>query len=262
MSLLDRIERKFEWLAFPALFKCLTILGALVYGLSWTKPELAQLLDFDKHLILNGQWWRLITFPFAASGAAGHGVFSLVFFIFGILFSLLISDTLEQAWGSVRTTLFLLTGLLGILLGCWICPFIPSFPGTQFYTAVFLAFAYIAPDFIIRIFFIIPVPCHLIAKILLIFMLIQAVISPMIIPFLLLSNVNLFIWVAPTLWRVFRTKGKSAGTRRGFSANSKLSREAFHTCSVCQRTEHTTHLEFRVSPDGIEYCSDHLPEST
>jgi len=35
----------------------------------------------------------------------------------------------------------------------------------------------------------------------------------------------------------------------------------FHECAICKRTEaDNANLDFRVAPDGKEYCLDHLDE--
>jgi hypothetical protein len=53
---------------------------------------------------------------------------------------------------------------------------------------------------------------------------------------------------------------KSHQRRREFRRASS-SPAALHECAVCRKTEHhDPDLEFRVAPDGTEYCTAHLPE--
>jgi hypothetical protein len=38
--------------------------------------------------------------------------------------------------------------------------------------------------------------------------------------------------------------------------------DSIHQCAVCGKTEHhDPDLEFRVGTDGVEYCSEHLPDA-
>jgi hypothetical protein len=260
MNRLNKLERKFDWLAFPGLFKCLTIIGALVYGISWTKPEFGLLLNFDKAKILAGEWWRIPTFLFASQGMGPPNPISLLFFLCAVSFAFTISDSLEREWGTTRTTLFLLLGWISLLAGSWFAPAISFFPGTWLFTTTFLAFAWFYPDYPLRLFFFIPVPCHVFAKLDLVVVLFLSMVQPALIPFLLVAHLNLLIWVGPLLWKSRKLLFKARAKRREFQSKLRPVREAFHTCNVCQRTEHhAPSLDFRVGHDGREYCDEHLP---
>jgi len=259
MNLLTKIERKLDWLAFPGLFKCLTLIGVLVYAISWTQPTYGALIDFDKAKILAGEWWRIPTFLFA-SRAGSFSPIALLFLFCAVSFAFLISDALEQAWGATRTTLFLLFGWLCLFAGNWLAPAAVVFPGSYLFGAAFLAFAWFNPDFTLRLFFFIPVPCHWLAKFQLAVLIFSAITAPAIAPFLLLAHLNLLIWIGPALWQSRRSLFKARAKRREFEARQRPLSNAFHTCTVCARTEHhKPSLDFRVGHDGQEYCEEHLP---
>ncbi|HEY8962361.1 MAG TPA: hypothetical protein VIM57_09160 [Luteolibacter sp.] len=257
MNRLNKLERKFDWLAFPGLFKCLTIIGALVYAISWTKPEFGLLLTFDKAKILAGEWWRIPTFLFA-KGAGRPGVLSILFFFCAISFAFTISDSLERVWGVTRTTLFFLFGWLSLLAGSWLLsPAIAPFPSVYFYTSAFLAFAWHHPE--VRMLFP-PIPCGVLAVVLVVLTVVNAILQPWLAPFLLIAHLNALIWVGPEIWQSRKNRFKAGIKRREFQSKLRPVREAFHTCSVCQRTEHhAPSLDFRVGYDGREYCDEHLP---
>jgi hypothetical protein len=256
MNRLNKLERKFDWLAFPGLFKCLTIIGALVYAISWTKPEFGLLLNFDKAKILAGEWWRIPTFLFA-KGAGRPGVLSILFFFCAISFAFTISDSLERAWGVTCTTLFFLFGWLSLLVGSWFLPAIAPFPSVYFYTSAFLAFAWHHPE--VRMLFP-PIPCGVLAVVLVVLTVANAIMQPWLAPFLLIAHLNALIWVGPEIWQSRKHRFKAGIKRREFQSKLRPVREAFHTCNVCQRTEHhTPSLDFRVGHDGQEYCDEHLP---
>lgn len=256
MNPLTKIERKLGWLAFPGLFKCIAMLGALVYAISWAKPEFGARIDFDKAKILGGEWWRVATFLFA-KGAGRPSVISLLFLLCAVSFAFTISNALEQAWGVTRTTLFLLTGWACLLAGAWFSPFAPAFPSTYFYGAAFLAFAWHHSDY--RLFFP-PVPCGVLGIVTLVLLAMTAVTQPWLSPFLLLAHLHVLLWIGPEVWRAFKLRAKTGAKQRDFQSKLRPEREAFHTCSVCRRTEHhAPALDFRVGHDGREYCDEHLP---
>jgi hypothetical protein len=261
MALLDNIERKFSWLAFPGLLRNLTILCLLVYGIAWTKPEFGDLIDFDRAKILNGQWWRLISFPFAPYGAGRPSLISIIFVACMVRFSMTISDTLEQAWGEVRTTLFILVAILGQLVAGFVAPATLPFSGAFIFGSAFLAFARLCPNYPMLFMLIIPVPCKYLAYLQCGMLALISLTLPSMIPFILLCHLNLLIWVVPGLWRETKLQRKAITNRRSFQAKVRPRGEAFHTCVTCGKSEHDgAHLEFRVGADGEEYCVEHLPK--
>ena len=72
---MNRMERRFGWMAFPGFLRFYAILHAMVYVLQVLRPDIGFLLEFDRDLILQGEVWRLVTFLFASSGFAGIGAF-------------------------------------------------------------------------------------------------------------------------------------------------------------------------------------------
>ena len=68
----------------------------------------------------------------------------------------LMGTALEEHWGAFRYNIFL---LIGYLMTVAVSFLIPALPVTNAYIggSVFLAFAFLYPDFILQIFFVLPV---------------------------------------------------------------------------------------------------------
>ena len=64
MTWLDKLERRFGFLAIPGLTRIVVGLTALVWGLIWLNPDFRFALDLDPARILHGEVWRLITYIF------------------------------------------------------------------------------------------------------------------------------------------------------------------------------------------------------
>jgi hypothetical protein len=154
---LDRIERRLEWLHFPGLFKYLTFLGVIAYASQWARPNIGMLLDFDREKILSGEVWRVFTFLFAPMGSRGFGPVSVFFLFFAVQLAFMISDSLEEAWGTTRTTLYMLVGWLGLLVAQF--AFAPDSlaSGVLFSASMFFAFATLYPKVELMLMFILPV---------------------------------------------------------------------------------------------------------
>lgn len=122
----------------------------LLYLLNMGNALFYELLRFDRALILQGQLWRLISYPltYLMNLTPILGLLTLAFYVWG-------GKVLEQYWGVLRFNLYYLLGVLltdaaALLLGC---------EATAGYInlSIFLAMATVMPDEMVRIYFIIPV---------------------------------------------------------------------------------------------------------
>jgi hypothetical protein len=110
---------------------------------------------------------------------------------------------------------------------------------------------------------ILPVRIKWIAWIALAFLILQLVAVPWIGKLvILISFANCLIFLAPTLLRMTKTSREVIARRAKFKA-AQFSPETLHKCATCGRTEISNpELDFRVSSDGNEYCTAHLPVRT
>jgi len=266
MRWIDRMERRFGWMSFPGFLRCYAILHGLVYVLQIFRPDMGAILDFDRDGILAGEVWRLFTFPFASSGIRGLGTLGILCFIFMFVICFIMSDALEGAWGTFRTSLFYYAGILGLIAGNFISPEPSLFSGFIIYLSAFLAFATLFPRVEFLIMFIIPVQVRWLALLLGIGITLNLVGLVFAgqwsgVAFLLLAYMNYIFWAGLPAIRGRKTLIQAAKRRRKFETDKQPAGMAFHHCAKCQRTEQSNpELEFRISTDGKEYCLDHLPE--
>jgi hypothetical protein len=260
MDWIDRLESRVGWLAFPGLFRFFTLLGVLAFALSWMRPDLAQVLEFDRARVFSGEVWRVVTFPFAPGALRSFSLLAVVFLYCAVMIGFLINDSLESVWGVFRTSLFFYVGFFLLLLGNLFLPAM-AWSGGLLYTSAFFAFATLFPRHQFMLFFILPVEVRFLAILSAVGLGFVAVSEPKLIPFLALALANYLIWAAVPALRDHKRLHEAGVRRRQFERAKAPEVVGFHECAVCGRTEHDdAQLEFRVARDGREYCTDHLPE--
>lgn len=262
MTLMDRLERRIGWISFPGFLRYYALFHVLVFVLQFIRPDIGELLEFDRTKIFAGEVWRVVTFFFASSQFGRPNLMSILFLIFAVNFAFMIGDGLEAEWGVFKTTVFYLMGILLTVVANFAYPFNIPVSGFVLYASAFLAFATLFPKREILLFLILPVQIRFLG-------IFQAVIigmmilgAPILLPYAILGFANYILLAGiPALRGTARMI--EAGQRKKHFRASKLSEdEAFHTCSVCDKTDASDPgLEFRVGMDGREYCEEHLPES-
>lgn len=269
MDFFTKLERRMGWLAFPGFLRYFAIFHALTFGLQFFRPGLDELLKFDRNLILSGEVWRLVTFLFASSGAMpASPVLTAIFGFFFVMITFMISDALEAAWGTFKVSLFYYMGIL-CLIGVNFLVGV-SLPGTALmvYATAFFAFATLYPKTTFMVLLLFPVQVRFLAIFAGVALLLTAgtltsqVGNPLIFALYLVLLLNYILWAAIPALRGTARVMASAQRRKGFENKQLPADQAFHTCAVCHRTEiGNPGLEFRVGPDGVEYCTEHLPET-
>lgn len=265
MEFLDKWERKLGWMSFPGLLRYCAILQVAVYLLQIVNPQIGQDLDFNLNEILSGEVWRVVTFLFAPSGYMGLNGLSLLAIYFTVIIAFMVSDGLEGAWGSFRTSLFCYAGIIGLLLANFLFSFIVpySFPftGLILYGSAFFAFATLFPKVELLLFLIIPVQVRWFALLEAVFLVLAVFQSPLYIIFVLLGYGNYILWAGIPALRGQAGVVSSVKRKRKFEKAKGSPESAFHRCNNCKKTEITDpELEFRMAEDGNEYCLDHLPD--
>lgn len=260
MRWLERLELRCERLAFPGLMKYLTMLGVLAYACQWARPDIADVLDFDRARIAKGEVWRIFSFLVAPMGLRSFSPLGVLFLYCAVRISFLISDSLEAIWGPTKLTLYIFAAWMGLFASHFIFNIGPSYSGELVYTSLFFAFATCFPKVQFLLFFILPVEVRWFAwlgAVLLGFACFQdpyfaCLVVPALVPYAL--------WVLPEILRGKKRLAQAAVRRRQFEVAQRDEREPFHRCETCGRTEiDSADLEFRVLPDGREYCTEHLP---
>ena len=111
---LNKLERKYGRYGIPNLTNILVAGQILVLAIElFVDRTISFWLGLSRSLLLQGQVWRVISFIFIPF--SGGSILSVVL---GIYFTWFIGTALEREWGDFRYTVYLLSGVLGTVLGC------------------------------------------------------------------------------------------------------------------------------------------------
>jgi hypothetical protein len=263
MRFLFKLERHFGWLAFPGFLRYFAILDAMVFVLGAFNPKLGPLLVLDWPRVAQGEYWRVATGIFAASGF-GPGInllIALIFKYFMVRILFLFNDSLEGAWGVFRLSVFCYVGIAGAMAATLLLPGIAFTMGWLFYVSVFFAFATLFPRVEFRLFLVLPVQVRFVALLIAIPLLWRGLSSGLWWGVLGLVFANYLLWAGIPALRGQKTALQAVARRRKFKTAQMPAHEGIYRCAVCDRTD-ASHpdLEFRVAADGKDYCQDHLPD--
>ena len=264
MSLLDTLERKFGRYGVPnvtaGLIACQVVLYLVQFALSRAGGAPADLrLDLIPSRVLDGEWWRLATFLVVPP--CGNLVCALFYWY---LFYLM-GTALERHWGVFRYNVYLLVGYgsavaasvgVSFLLGGDL-PASNAFLGGS----VFLAFAYLYPDFELYIFFLLPVKIKWLALLVWIGYFVVLIAGDPLARVLVLASVcNYLLFFGMDIWHRVRT-----GQRRmAIQAARFTAKEPayYHRCVACGITDRThPQMDFPYCSQcagAHAYCADHL----
>lgn len=253
MSFLDRLEKRFGFIAIPGLIRAIVTLNGLVFVLVLLNK------GFDSYLALNiervraGEVWRLVTYIFVPQISYPLLVFIALWFLW------FIGDGLERAWGPFRLTLYFLVGMIGTTVAAVLTN--AQFSSQMLFTTLFFAFAHFYPDEVIYIFFILPLKVKWIAWAYAGFLMLGFVTQSNSYRLALIAALsNYLIFFGPGVVRDLRQRKDVAVRRHRFETQSRSEEEPLHRCATCGATEISDpNLEFRVARDGEEYCLAHLP---
>ncbi len=255
-SWLNKLERRFEPFAISNITLYIVIAQTFVLLTALMQAIDVNQLVLVPALVQAGQIWRLLTFVAIPPGFGIFAAFALyLFYLYG--------NALEQYFGVVRYNLFL---LVGYLLTVGIAFVSPTSMATNLFLggAVFLAFAFLNPDFTLHLFFILPVKIKWLALITWVFYGFTFVTGgPTEKLGVLAATGNFLLFFGKDIIQRIKTG------RRRVEQRAKRQRERedmagpMHTCSVCGRDSNAdTDLGFRYRTEGDQevcYCEDHLP---
>jgi hypothetical protein len=240
--LLNRLERRYGRYALGNLTYYLIGLQCLGFVIFTARPDLVSKLDLDIDAIRAGEFWRVFTW--LAAPISGN----LIWFVFGLYWLYMIGTSLESEWGAFKYQLYWLVGILATAgMAC-----VTHGPATNTYLimSLFLAFATVWPDYVIRVFFILPVRVKWLALLDGAGILYLVLISPgwnKLLP--LVSIANYLLFFSGTLIGMMRRGVRQAGRAREFhqwKRASEESRRGVRRCAVCGITDENPSVEFRV----------------
>ncbi len=193
--------------------------------------------------VLEGEVWRLITFPFVPPDTA------LIWAFFGWMIFYFFGTTLENHWGTVRFNLFLIIGVLANIIAAfvaWSCGALAIANNGFLYATVFLAFARLFPHFIINLFFVLPVQIKWLALLMWAGLAYGFVIGEWMDRFLIIASVfNYLVFFG----REHLQELRQGHRRRSFEARARKTSQPVHKCLACG-------LDSDASPKtSFRYCS-------
>lgn len=253
--------------------------SAIVYLISMISRNyvLYNLLCFDREAILQGQVWRLITYPLTVLQS------NILFQLVCLLCYYSIGRAMENQWGTLKFNLFYLTGV--VMMDVYSMIF--GGTATVYYLnmSLFLSYATMYPQASFLLFFIIPVKAWVLALFDLVVILFGLFATPFgpwnFFPLIALLNYFLFFgkdvlnlipmtWIVNFRRLIRRVKGgkrkakvipfPDAGSYQATVSSVKA--PYTHRCTVCGRTDVSNpELEFRYCSrcKGYYcYCQDHI----
>ncbi len=252
-TFLDRLERRFGHLGIPGLVRGVVLLNALVFLLMQFNPALLGVLDLTRDGLARHEYWRLVTYLFIPRTT------SYFFIFFALMFYWSIGETLEEAWGAFRLTLFYFLGMVGTTLAAVV--FGAEYSNTMLNLSLLFAYAWFNPN---QMMLFPPVPIRWLAWFLAALLALQFLGQSWAYrAAMLMAFANFFLFFGPQMLANARQRQQAGERRRDYAARSMPVDEALHRCATCGRTEQSDgELEFRVSShDGEEYCLEHLPQN-
>lgn len=199
MNWITKLERKYGRFCIPNLINILIGGQILVYAIElFVNQYISFYLSLSRSALFAGQIWRLFTFvlvPFS-----GGGPLSVVL---GIYFTWFVGSALEREWGDFRYTVYLLSGVLGTVLGCLLTGVTASTYCLSL--SLLLAFAMLYPEVQLLLFFVIPIRVKyfgVFAAVLWVFSFLGASLPGKLD--YLLSMLNVWLFFAPMAYRSLR----------------------------------------------------------
>ena len=259
----------------PNLMRYVVFLTAAVYVLDMFSNHAASfMLYFDADLVLHGELWRLVTWLFVPLNG------SVLWVLVNLSFDYFIGTAIESYWGPAKFTLFYLTGavltvVFGMVSRLWSIPLVSNMCLNNI---LFLAFATLYPDALIRLYLILPIKAKWLA-VLYVVLTVYDILRNGFFYFLLILPMLLAVWLAYAVFFWDRIADllaefgfsvrhvNSSQTIHFKSAVKKQQKKAKeqgyrHKCEVCGRTDADfPNLQFRYCSRCAGYhcfCEDHI----
>jgi hypothetical protein len=252
MGLIDKLDRKLRRYAIHNVTLYLIIGQVIFFLFVMSGRFVLDRVVLVPEFVKAGEWWRLITFLFIPP------LTNPIFAFFAWYLFYLMGSALEGHWGAFRYNLFLLTGYLVTVAVTFLFPLSAA---TNIFIggSVFLAFAYLYPDFQLYILFILPVKIKWLALITWIGYAYEMIVGSWHTRLLVLASIsNFFLFFGrDIIWKMKTGNRTMVAQARQFTGK----KEPFHKCAVCGKTDIShPQMDFRYCSDcgGLGYCKDHI----
>ncbi|MBL4869252.1 MAG: hypothetical protein JKY67_23055 [Pseudomonadales bacterium] len=273
---IDKLEKRFRFLQIKNLPVYIVAGQAFFYIALITEIINPDFLILAGRNVMSGEVIGiipLILYPFIPPMA------NPILVLFALYITFLVSKHLEESWGSFKFTFYVFLSYVVIVGTCFAIPNIPVYSEVFFSASLFIAFAYVTPNFVFHLLLLFPIkvkwlglltwlllwyviffaegmlsnyPGELVNKDAVMVLRLQAISA--MLPFFVFFGNDLLL------------KLKQKRKRSEFSNMVKVVEgKGRHQCINCSRTELTDpELEFRykeVEGDLICYCIEHVPNN-
>jgi hypothetical protein len=257
MTLLDRLEKKLRWLSIPNLTLYLVVGQVAFYLFAMTGKATPENMALVPEMVFHGQFWRLISFIFIPP------LTNPLFAFFAWYLFYIMGTALENQWGVFRYNIYLAIAYLATVAFAFLTPESAA-SNTFLGGSVFLAFAFLYPDFQLLLFFILPIRIKWLALLTGVGYFLVLAFGDWSSRFLVLASICNFLLF---FWRDIITRIKYGRQKMARQADRFMDdNKPRHRCVICGATEKThRQLEFRYCGQCRPvscYCIDHLPGHT
>ena len=256
MKLINYIEKKCGWVQIKNLPLIFAIGYLSFFVLTQTNaisPEKVTL--YGSPIIKNNEIWRLFTFIFIPNAKDILDLFFIIYlqWIFG--------NELESALGSLKLTLYFLSTYFVTIILAFVFPNVAI--ANSFYLNTFLAFAFLFPNYVLLLFFIIPVKVKWLGIFTCLFGLYKFVESGFAVEHFLM-NMTVILPLGLFFGKDIYYKIKYGARKTIINTQQKVSsKKARHQCKSCNITDIIDpKKDFRyIEENGTTncYCDTHIP---
>jgi hypothetical protein len=253
MDFLKQLERKLGRFAIRDLTLYLVGGQGLALVLALAMPGFLGAILLIPDLVMAGQWWRL--FSFILTPPAGNPIFAA----FALYLLWFMGGALESHWGTFRYNVYVLIGFLMTIVAAFA---FPGYAASNGYItgSIFLAFAYLFPNYEFYLFFILPVKVKWLALLTWLFYGYEFITGDWATRLLILAAVsNFLIFFGSEIVQQARY-----GHRRVRQQAKTIAErdKPIHVCTVCGATDKShPNMDFRYCTKcepPVAYCMDHL----
>jgi hypothetical protein len=251
----SRFFQFLDQLALPNLSLWLVLGQVAVFALSATGQISEEVLWLVPARVLAGEWWRVVAFLFVPPAI------SLIFIAFAWYLFWLMGTSLEGYWGTGRYNLFLLIGWVLTVGVSFLTPMAPASNGF-IAGSVFLAFAWLNPNFELAIFFVLPVKIKWLALLTWLGYAFAFVVGGWSVRLAVLASTgNFLLFFGRDIWQsALQHRRRMAHQTKTFAATDPHGPR--HRCRICGKDSDThRELDFRYCSKcaGEQcYCPEHI----
>ena len=261
MPLLNKLERSFGRLAVPHLPLYLVIGQVFFWGVAILKVFDIESIALLPAAVLDGEVWRLVTFLFVPPTLSTRAL-DVTLLAFGWYLFYLMGTALEHYWGVFRFNLFVGLGWLLTVAVAFIFP-VEYASNAYLGGSVFLAFAFLNPDFVLLLFFILPVKIKWLALLAWVGYGFRFLVGPWSARLLVLAAVgNFLVFFFGDIVERIRSGRRRMDHQATLAANRRDEAEPRHRCRVCGKTDLSDpRMDFRYCSKcaGNQcYCEEHI----